>query len=252
MGGFVYQVPATVGGTVLIIDRIQSQNYVTNVSGWAIKADGTAEFFNLISRGSFIGGTVGGKRVEVNGSFAPGGLAFYTGDATETFPGFLDPDTHTPSPGTPLNMTLSGPRQGTATRAYIELSSDGTLVSSAMNLIADRINLIASLGIDVAASLTVNQQPVVSTSVGTTASKVERGTGTFTVNASGAITIPHGLGVRPVTALVSFQNSSFYGSADLNTSTATDVNVFIRNILSAGALLASGTVVTGCRYFFIT
>lgn len=249
----VFQVPAVVGGTVLIIDRVQSQNYVTNVSGWAIKADGTAEFFNLISRGSFIGGTVGGKRVEINGSFVPGGLAFYTADPNETQAGFLDPNTHIPAPGVPLNMTLSGPRQGAATRAYIELASDGTLINSSMGLNADRIDLVATaLGVNVGSSLSVNSQPVVTTSVGAPTSKVERGTGSFTVNASGAIAIPHGLGVTPVTALVSFQNSQFFGSPDLNTSTATNVNCFIRNVTTAGApVLAAGTVVT-CRYFFIT
>lgn len=249
----VFQVPAVVGGTVLIIDRIQSQNYVTNVSGWAIKADGTAEFFNLVSRGSFIGGTIGGRRVEINGSLIAGGLAFYTGAPTETAAGRIDPNSLAPGPTTPLNMEIMGPRQGLATAPVIDMQSDGTLVSSDISLSANTINLIstAASGTDVSSALSMNRQPVVTTSVGTTASKVERGSGSFTVNASGAIAIPHGLGVVPVVALESFQNSSFYGAADLNSSTATTVNVFVRNILSAGALVASGTVVV-CRYFFIT
>lgn len=250
----VFAVPPAVGGTVLIIDRIESQNFITNVSGWAIRADGTAEFFNLISRGSFIGGTVGGKRVEINGSFVPGGLAFYTGAPTETLAGVFDPNTFTPpSPTTPLNMRIRGPRQGGATAPYIDLQSDQTVPNSNITLGADSIDLVATAasGTNATTALTMNRQPVVTTSVGTPASKVERGTGSFTVNASGAIAIPHGLGVVPVVALESFQNSSFYGAADLNSSTATTVNVFVRNILSAGALVASGTVVV-CRYFFIT
>lgn len=54
--GFVYQTPETVGGTVLIIERIESQNYVAGVAGWAIEADGDAEFNNVTVRGNLITG----------------------------------------------------------------------------------------------------------------------------------------------------------------------------------------------------
>jgi hypothetical protein len=46
-----------VGGTSLVIDRINSPNYVTGVSGWTINQDGSAEFNNVTIRG---GTTIGG------------------------------------------------------------------------------------------------------------------------------------------------------------------------------------------------
>jgi hypothetical protein len=48
-----------VGGNTLIRDAIQSQDYVLDVSGWAINADGSAQFFNV---------TIIGDSITVNGS----------------------------------------------------------------------------------------------------------------------------------------------------------------------------------------
>lgn len=44
-----------VAGTQLVIPSIHSPNYVTNVSGWTINLDGSAEFNNLTIRGTFSG-----------------------------------------------------------------------------------------------------------------------------------------------------------------------------------------------------
>lgn len=44
-----------VGGTTLRIPAIESPNFVTQVSGWQIKADGSAEFNSVAVRGSFLG-----------------------------------------------------------------------------------------------------------------------------------------------------------------------------------------------------
>lgn len=44
-----------VGSTVLRRPAIQSPNFETGVSGWAINADGTAEFDNVTVRGEFAG-----------------------------------------------------------------------------------------------------------------------------------------------------------------------------------------------------
>ena len=44
-----------VGSTVLRRPAIQSPNFVTTVSGWTINADGSAEFNNLLIRGTFNG-----------------------------------------------------------------------------------------------------------------------------------------------------------------------------------------------------
>lgn len=50
------------GGNTLIRDAIQSQDYVPGTTGWAIKADGSAEFNNIVING---GGGVG--RVVIDG-----------------------------------------------------------------------------------------------------------------------------------------------------------------------------------------
>lgn len=88
--GFVYQIPETVGGTVLIIERIESQNYAPGVSGWVIKANGDAEFNDLIARGEVIVGNDPGQhiRVGLDGIGRPV-IEFYTGGALETDPGFI-------------------------------------------------------------------------------------------------------------------------------------------------------------------
>jgi hypothetical protein len=54
MSGFMSPVNPVVGGTVLRRAAIQSPNYVTGVSGWAIKQDGSAEFNNVVIRGSTV------------------------------------------------------------------------------------------------------------------------------------------------------------------------------------------------------
>jgi len=84
--GFVYQVPAVVGGTVLIIERIESQNFDSGVAGWAIMADGSAEFANLVARGSLIGG-----QIEINGTSYPNEIALFTGHPDEVVPGRIKP-----------------------------------------------------------------------------------------------------------------------------------------------------------------
>lgn len=44
-----------VGGTILRRAAIESPNFVHNVAGWAINQDGSAEFSNLVIRGTFLG-----------------------------------------------------------------------------------------------------------------------------------------------------------------------------------------------------
>lgn len=89
--GFTFQTYPIVGGTVLIIERIQSQNYVPGVSGWAIDADGDAEFNTVVIRGDLITGPPGSRHIEIRDT--PGNvIEFYTGEAAETAPGVLEVD----------------------------------------------------------------------------------------------------------------------------------------------------------------
>jgi len=60
-----------VGGTVLIREDIESQNFVTGISGWEIRADGSAEFNNVVIRGGIV---VGGTALYYDGTPGPNTL----------------------------------------------------------------------------------------------------------------------------------------------------------------------------------
>lgn len=62
--------PITAGVT-LIRDAIQSQNFLTGISGWRIKSDGSAEFNNVVIRG---GTVISGLALYYNGTPAAGNL----------------------------------------------------------------------------------------------------------------------------------------------------------------------------------
>lgn len=132
--GFVYQIPETVGGTVLIIERIESQNYVTGVSGWAIKADGNAEFNNLIARGEVIVGPNPGQhiRLGLDGIGRPV-VEFSTGGALESDPGFIR--TTPPSLANESALELSSPLNANAPVGSIRPEIDLTSWAGSASLI---------------------------------------------------------------------------------------------------------------------
>lgn len=57
-----------VGGTALRIPAIQSPNFVTTVSGWIIRQDGTAEFTSVTIRGTINAATIIGALIESSSS----------------------------------------------------------------------------------------------------------------------------------------------------------------------------------------
>lgn len=59
------------GGTVLVRPALQSPDYLTGVSGWAIKIDGSAEFNDIVIRG---GSVLGGESLYYDGVPAFGNL----------------------------------------------------------------------------------------------------------------------------------------------------------------------------------
>ena len=65
-------------GTVLIAEAIQSQNFVTGVSGWQITAAGNAEFNNATIRGTLIVGDPTTGTIDVTGDIPAELSAFYT------------------------------------------------------------------------------------------------------------------------------------------------------------------------------
>ena len=67
-GGF--NNPLVGGGGSLVYPSIHSPNFITGISGWSINKDGTAEFQNLIVRGTFLG---------TNFELTNKGIFFYSG-----------------------------------------------------------------------------------------------------------------------------------------------------------------------------
>lgn len=112
--------------------------------------------------------------------------------------------------------------------------------------IANQTTLDSDSHINIDGKMAVND-------VRTTQTTMQHGSGSFITAADGSIDIPvdPNLGGKPVTAFVSFQNSTQIGSADLVVSTAANVHVPVRSITSAGALLAGGVTVV-CRYLFLS
>ena len=84
--GFQYQTADIVAGTVLVVERIQSQNYQAGALGWAIFANGDAEFANLVARGQLVGG-----QVVINGTAYPNSIALYTMNNLEVEPATIRP-----------------------------------------------------------------------------------------------------------------------------------------------------------------
>lgn len=80
-----YASPIIGGLGALIRDNIRSRNYVAGVSGWAIFANGFAEFLDLLVRGHFSTGTTG-NRVEIFDSGGFSVIQLWSADADETYP----------------------------------------------------------------------------------------------------------------------------------------------------------------------
>jgi hypothetical protein len=75
------QSDAITGGTVLRIPALQSPNFVTGVSGWIIRADGTCEFNAGTFRGSIEVGPSGGPNFFVNNPSTGDVIDIYNGSA---------------------------------------------------------------------------------------------------------------------------------------------------------------------------
>lgn len=140
--GFVYVVPTTVGGTVLIIERIESQNYVPNVSGWAIYANGNAEFNDVLARGIVVIGNPLGQRVELSTLFSgQPEIDFWTGNADQDVPGRINMG----GPGSPVYLLLESGHDvnsisGNPARIWLE-SNASSVPGNDIRLEADEITV---------------------------------------------------------------------------------------------------------------
>lgn len=101
-----------VGGVNLVRQAIQSPNYITGVSGWTIRRDGSAEFNNVLVRGNIdIGGAPNG---EITSSTAGGVVAlnFFTHAATESDGGRIFETTQGGVPNLQLESGEFSPTNG--------------------------------------------------------------------------------------------------------------------------------------------
>ena len=143
----VFQTPTTVAGTVLIIEDIESQNYVPGSTGWAIFANGDAEFGQLTARGTFISGSGTGKHIVIDGT--TGSIEFFTGDAQEAAPGSIIGNTDGAAFPT-LDLRLSSPEGGAPTQvAQIFLTSQTNNANgSFISLLAEQVGMADAITLD--------------------------------------------------------------------------------------------------------
>jgi hypothetical protein len=219
--GFIYQTPETVGGTVLIIERIESQNYVPGVSGWAIEANGDAEFADLTARGTFISGSGTGPHIEIT-SVNANTISFFSGDATETQPGFIFS-----GGGGVLSTNIGSPVKSGSGLASIQLESFGG--GSLIDMFADDVQLSNNLAVAGNTKLGA---------VGSTVKAMRHGNTAAVTNAASQLVIPHGLGVAPAAVLLGPQ--SHY--ARIQAVGVANITVEFRN--PAGGALVPATAVS--------
>lgn len=123
-GGFAIFQGLTEGQGTLVIPNVRSQNYVQGISGWAIFADGTAEFNDVTIRGATLSTTLtAGNTVVINQD----GLFFYDGPARGVTPPTIGGGTT--GQGTTQNVpntataSVSGGESG---QTWTKVSDDGT------------------------------------------------------------------------------------------------------------------------------
>jgi hypothetical protein len=203
--GFTFATPTTVGGTVLVIERIESQNYIPGVSGWVINANGDAEFFNLIARGGFISGDGTGSHWELTTDK----LLAYSGLAGEVTPGGFVvrnvPDK--------AELQMSASDLANVGGSRIILTADGTDPSpvSIAEIIADSIRFSGAAVVNGVPPVTttdvqtLTNKTLASTkfgTVGTVVNGMQFGSFAGTTNTSGQITVPHSLGTVPTSVMI--------------------------------------------------
>lgn len=124
-------------GTKLIIEAIQSQNYVAGIDGWTINRDGTAEFLDLFMRGELIvDGPNGYLRLynfdDGGGTTRPSMYFFYDNGVDPSSDGYIWYDqtadrgrmrihVNSPSGGEDVDLVLTG---GNSSGGYVRVTRE--------------------------------------------------------------------------------------------------------------------------------
>lgn len=219
--GFTYQTYPIVGGTVLIIEQVESQNYDPGVAGWAIKANGDAEFANLTARGTFISGDGIGPHIEIT-SVNANIISLFTGDPTETQPGFIFG-----GGGGVLSTVIGSPVASGSGQATLSLESFGGTsvaeINAAQTIIDEDFEVLGTTKLGLA---------------GSNINTLRHGNTSAVTNASSQLVIPHGLGSAPSAVVLGPQ--SHY--ARIQAVGAANITIEFRN--PAGGALVPATLVS--------
>jgi len=123
MTGFRDQI---VGGTRLIRNDIHSPNFVTGVSGWIIRKDGTAEFSDAVIRGEIWVGVAPDGQIHVYTAAGVGVIDFWTNDVAEVAPGQLLAEAWSGGGSDFLNVLLTGPTDVAGDAPWLRLGRNKT------------------------------------------------------------------------------------------------------------------------------
>lgn len=184
-----------------------------------------------------------GQRVVVRNDGSGGIVEFFTGQTGETA-SVLNPSlVMIPSADPrPSLMIQSG---GTATQTqkpYIQLISGGSSGAIAqITLSANTVSVSNILNVAGSASFSSISASGLKVGTGKTFGGMDADTGVFTPNASGIITVPHGLGVVPTTAIAT--GSSHYAQVtiflyDKTNSTGSNLKFYVRDQTNAAVTTA--------------
>lgn len=126
----------TVGQEELLRERMQSAGFVSGAQGWRLERNGDAEFNNVTVRGRIIGGDENGEHIEINGASIPNGIGFYTGEADESAPGYIQPF----HDAIARSIDIVSPSVAGSTIAQIRLTTETGVSNSSIFLNADHVS----------------------------------------------------------------------------------------------------------------
>lgn len=139
-------------GVVLTREAIQSDNFVSGVSGWRIRKIGDAEFNNAVFRGEIWVGTAPNPQIHIHTAAGHGDIDFWTNDPQEVWPGGINAEILAGVPADSLTTLIFSPTTLAGGQAYLRVGytmapSDYTFIDGE----ADTIQFDTSVGMNIVA-----------------------------------------------------------------------------------------------------
>lgn len=258
------------GQGALVRNWLQSQNFVTGVSGWQIRKDGNAEFNNGTFRGTISAGNPAANHVVIN-NFA-GGYAIEVYNASNQLVAFIDtigqiktqgvgpPTVSASLLGGSLTLTQNSDQGLFFNQGHTFTQGNAVIIqSTASGAALDGQLVVWSAGVGggaqpptvTATERTVTGSVVVSDNLSTN-NLVHMKEYVVTTSAAGVFTVTHGASFTPTGAVVTNSLSSGIAAPlfldmldDKYTSTTAQCKVWN----AAGAVLASSTIAVTIIFF---